>query len=120
MRAQVGDGLVDFLLGRCGVAVPPVALADAESAVARAERGDDEQDAIGVTVREAGCDLVLFFGKGIDQASGVQLIGTGDDHPPDRIGGIITIDQGKVVGGDREAKFALEIGDCDGFVLRQV
>jgi hypothetical protein len=97
VSAQVGYCLIDFGSGRRGVADVPVALSNAETAVAGAERSNNKQNTVRVSMRQSGRHLIVPFRKRIVVSFTFFLHETRNDHPADRDCRVSKINQGEVV-----------------------
>ncbi len=121
LQVLVGGFVVHFELLIAGSADD--AASGAVAAVGGAAVGDEEEDAIGVAVDEAGYGHVGVFAAGVGHFGGVfpGLFDSGDDLSTDGIERVAWIDEIEVVGGDgggelgagEEYAGALFIGEGD-------
>jgi hypothetical protein len=114
MSGDVLDALVDLSQGDLAVMLTGETAAGAVTAVHGALVSDQQQDAVGITVGQAGTRRVgvLMQGVGILVIGELQLVAGGDRLLTDGIVGIVQIDQGQIVRGDSHAQLAQRGGNA--------
>ncbi len=108
MIADIVDAGLDLAVGHGGVVLAGEPAASAVAAVHAALVGDQEQHAVRIAVGEAGHRGVGILVERIELIFGrlVKLRCGGDALTADGIIGIVRVDQGEIIGGDRHAESA--------------